>query len=112
MQRCRHQLHRRGCDKLRRTRTAHVTLYALAHVLFETRREQRREIEGREYGHAVADSEEGKCGEWDGARGPSGAEELGEFVVFVEAEGEIGSRGCEELGRPGGRGGRRFRVDG
>lgn len=78
---------------------------------FERGCEQRGQVEGGEDGHAVADCEEGECGEGDGAGGPCGAEELGEFVVFVEAEGEVGGAGCEEFGGAGGGGGGWGRVE-
>jgi hypothetical protein len=81
-------------------------------VLFEARREDGGQVERCEYRQTVADCEEGEGGERDGARRPCGAEELGEFVVFIEAECEVGSRGCEELGCSCGCGGRGFCVYG
>jgi hypothetical protein len=106
MQRGRHELDRRGRNKLRRARRTDVFLQPGAHVLFERRREQRGEIKRCEDGEAVAHGEEGECGDWDGAGGRRGAEELGEFVVFVQAEREVGGRGGEKFGRAGCGGGR------
>lgn len=81
-------------------------------MCFEARREERREIEGREDSQAVADGEEGEGGEWDGARRTGGAEELGEFVVFVEAERKVGGAGCDKFGGAGCGGGGGCAVDG
>ena len=85
MQRCAHELDRRGGHKLRHARAAHVLGHLLAHLLLQLGRKQGRQVERGEDGEAVAHSEEGEGGERDGAFGPGRAEELGEFVVFVEA---------------------------
>jgi hypothetical protein len=103
MQRCAHQLHRGRRNKLRHTCTAHVLLHLVTHVGVELWCEQGWEVERREDCETVADGEEGECREGDGAfRARGGAEELGELVVFVEAEGEVGGGCGEEFGRAGG----------
>ena len=105
MQRRAHELNRRGRHKLRHARAAHILDHLLAHLLLQLGRKQGRQVERGEDGEAVAHSEEGEGGERDGAFGPRRAEELGEFVVFVEAQGEVGGRGEGEfLGAGGGRG--------
>ena len=97
MQRRRHQLHSRRGNELRCTSTAHIPPYALTHMCFEARREERREVEGREDGEAVADCEKCESGQGNGAYGARGAEELCEFVVFVETQGEVGGGSGKEL---------------
>ena len=105
MQRRAHELDRRGCHKLRHARAAHVLGHLLAHLLLQLGRKQGRQVERSEDGEAVAYGEKGEGGKRNGAFGPRRAEELGEFVVFVEAQGEVGGRGEGEfLGAGGGRG--------
>jgi hypothetical protein len=104
MQRRTRQLHRRRRHKLCNARTAHVAAHRIAHVCFKAGRKHRRQVEGCEYCHAVADREERECRQRHGTCGRR-AEELCEFVIFVEAQREVRCRGCKELGRAG-RGGR------
>lgn len=105
MQRGADELNRSGGDKLRDGRRSHVGFCGGGHAGVEVRREQGREVEGGEYGQAVAQGEEGEGGQGHGPGGRCGAEELGELRVFVQAEGEVGAAGCEEFGRARGRAG-------
>ena len=98
MQRRANQLDGCGRDELRDAGGPDVALEARGELYVEGGGEQRGKVEGGEDGEAVADGEEGVGGEGDGARGGGGrGEELGEAGVFVEAEGEVGGRGGEEL---------------
>jgi hypothetical protein len=66
-------------------------------VHWDSRREERREVEGGEDCEAVAESEEGIGRWWEGTR-CGGAEEASEMCVFPKAEGEVGEGSCGEFG--------------
>jgi len=96
-------------DSGRRDELRHVLTLEFLHsirkqVHWDSRCEQRWEVEGGEDCEAVAESEEGVGRGWKWARS-GGTEEAGEMRVLPEAEGEVGEGGCSEFGGAVSRGG-------
>lgn len=110
MQRRAEQLDSRRRQKLRHAEPADGPFQFLRHR--QPRRDERREVEGREDGEGVPHREERVARFRDrrprdrgrDAGGRRRAEHAGELAVFVEAEGHVDAGGGEEF-RGAGRGG-------
>lgn len=99
MDRRREQLDGGGRGKLRDGLTADPPAHLGAQMPRDDGAEQRRHVEGREDGEAVAQREERVGGQRHGARRPAGPEQLHVDLVLVDAEPDVGGRGGGELVR-------------
>lgn len=98
MQRRTHELDGGGGKKLGDALCVEVFFQGQRHGGVQGGGEEGRQVEGGEDGEAVAEGEEEEGGRGYGAGGC--AEELGQLLVFVEAEGEVCGRGGEEFRGP------------